>query len=67
MGRKLHPGKLQGGLINLKVKLTLRSIFKTRSVDHKTVQRIELSMDLYGHLYPPQSLVRGRLRLLVAA
>jgi hypothetical protein len=65
MGRKLDAGILQGVLLNLLNDMSFKSIARRHRSSRNTVKRIELSMDVYGTPYPPNSCVQGRPRLLL--
>ena len=67
IGRKLHPSKLRDVLIDLQVELGYRTILKKHNVARNTVKSISLSMDLYDTPYPPESIVKGRPKLLLRA
>jgi hypothetical protein len=65
MGRKLDAATLQSVLLDLTNDFPLRAIAKRYRIGRNTVKRIELSMDIYGAPYPPDSCVQGRPRLLL--
>jgi hypothetical protein len=67
MGRKLEAGLLQTVLLDLSLQKPLKWIARNRGVGRNTVRRIELSLDLYGSPYAPDSTVQGRPRLMVKA
>jgi hypothetical protein len=65
MGRKLNKATLQRVLLNLVNDFPLQTTAKKNKVSQTTVKKIELSMDIYGTPYPPDSCIQGRLRLLL--
>jgi hypothetical protein len=65
MGRKLEARILQDVLLNLLNDMPFKSIARRHRISRNTVKRIELSMDIYGTPYPPNSWVQGRPRLLL--
>ena len=67
MGRKLHPSKLRDVLIDLQMEIGYQTIAKKHRCARNTVKRIALSMDLYDTPYPPESVVKGRPKLLLFA
>jgi hypothetical protein len=65
MGRKLDKATLQRVLLDLVNDFPLQTTAKRNKVSRTTVKKIELSMDIYGTPYPPDSCVQGRPRLLL--
>jgi hypothetical protein len=65
MGRKLDATTLQRVLLDLANDMPFRSIARTHQIARNTVKRIELSMDIYGVPYPPNTCVQGRPKLLL--
>ncbi|KAF1936904.1 hypothetical protein EJ02DRAFT_470102 [Clathrospora elynae] len=65
MARKLDSEKRRDILVNLANGKGFKTIARCHQVCRKTVKRIELSMDLYGVPYPPQSVVQGRPKLML--
>jgi hypothetical protein len=65
MGRKLDAATLQSVLLDLAKDFPLKTTAKRNKVSRTTVKKIELSMDVYGSPYPPDSCVQGRPKLLL--
>jgi hypothetical protein len=65
MGRKLDAKVLYDVLLDLLYEMPFKAIARKHGVARNIVKRIELSMDVYGAPYPPNTCVQGRPRLLL--
>jgi transposase len=66
MGRRLPDEVVYRIKVRIEAGEGVPAIAKAIEVARRTVYKIRVNLDLYGELYAPASVVRGRPRLLPA-